>query len=94
MLTVSQAHRNLYQMAHILHRDVSIGNILINTDKAAKEGDRGILIDLDYAVRLEKLEKGPKTVVCVFSFSHRVHCSSYSFRAREGSCHVIFYKAG
>jgi serine/threonine protein kinase len=49
-----------------LHRDISIGNILINTDEGAGEGNRGILIDLDYAVRLEKLDKAPKTVVCTF----------------------------
>lgn len=55
-------------MADILHRDVSIGNILINTDTQAKEGDRGILIDLDYAVRMENLQRGPKMVVCGFSF--------------------------
>ena len=58
-------------MADILHRDVSVGNILINANKGAKEGDRGILIDLDHAVRLEKLEMGMKTVVCNFRLFSR-----------------------
>ncbi|KAF8576675.1 hypothetical protein K439DRAFT_1397152 [Ramaria rubella] len=69
---VIQAHRNLYQIAEILHRDVSIGNILINNDPQAVEGDRGILIDLDFAVRLEKLAKGPRSVGTRRFMSHNL----------------------
>ena len=44
------AHRNLHDVALILHRDISVRNILINPD--GTEGDRGILIDLDHAIRV------------------------------------------
>ncbi|KIJ37513.1 hypothetical protein M422DRAFT_33638 [Sphaerobolus stellatus SS14] len=44
------AHRNLHQIAGILHRDISIRNILI--DSHGVEGSRGILIDFDNAVRV------------------------------------------
>jgi hypothetical protein len=46
----SSAHRNLYEIAGILHRDVSVRNILINA--GGEEGDRGILIDFDHAIRV------------------------------------------
>ncbi|KAF8522008.1 hypothetical protein JB92DRAFT_2888933 [Gautieria morchelliformis] len=78
-----QAHLNLYQKANILHRDVSMGNILINTDEGAGEGNRGILIDLDYAVRLEKLDTAPKTVGTRRFMSRNLlqkkHASSHSY---------------
>ncbi|KAF8522849.1 hypothetical protein JB92DRAFT_3110422 [Gautieria morchelliformis] len=44
------AHRQLHDVAGILHRDISIGNILINP--AGAEGNRGILIDFDHAIRV------------------------------------------
>ena len=44
------AHRRLHDVAGILHRDISIRNILINPDDI--EGDRGILIDFDHAIRV------------------------------------------
>jgi len=45
------AHKNLYQVAGVLHRDISLGNLLINSNGDA--GDRGILIDFDNAVRID-----------------------------------------
>ncbi|PKB97414.1 hypothetical protein RhiirA5_433202 [Rhizophagus irregularis] len=39
-----KGHRNLYQIARILHRDISLYNILIGDD------GRGFIIDLDYAI--------------------------------------------
>jgi hypothetical protein len=35
----------------ILHRDISVRNILIN--EGGEEEDRGILIDLDHAIRVD-----------------------------------------
>jgi len=44
------AHRQLYCVAGILHRDISHSNILI--DAGASEGNRGILIDFNQAIRI------------------------------------------
>jgi len=48
--SVTTAHRNLHDVAGILHRDVSVRNILINSEGA--EGNRGILIDFDHSIRV------------------------------------------
>ena len=45
------AHRNLYEVGGILHRDIKPGNILINP--RGVEGDRGVLIDFDHAIRTD-----------------------------------------
>ncbi|KJA23465.1 hypothetical protein HYPSUDRAFT_39923 [Hypholoma sublateritium FD-334 SS-4] len=47
-------HRNLL-MKGILHRDVSVNNILIRTSANPEFPNRGILIDLDMAIRLEDM---------------------------------------
>ena len=47
-------HRNLWE-AGILHRDVSINNVLIGRSNA-EAGNRGVLIDLDMAIRLNRTE--------------------------------------
>ncbi|KAF8520515.1 hypothetical protein JB92DRAFT_3094664 [Gautieria morchelliformis] len=44
------AHQQLHDVAGILHRDISIGNILLNPRGA--EDNRGILIDFDHAIRV------------------------------------------
>ena len=49
-LSDSVAHRNVHDMAGVLHRDISVKNILINVEGV--EGDRGILIDFDHAIRV------------------------------------------
>lgn len=57
--------------ANILHRDVSAGNILLGDDD--QEGLRGILIDLDMAVRTDRdaSEVASDTVVvCVHAMFH------------------------
>ncbi|KIJ57185.1 hypothetical protein M422DRAFT_773853 [Sphaerobolus stellatus SS14] len=46
-----KAHRQLHQVAGVLHRDISPNNILLNPGGA--EGNRGILIDFDIAVRID-----------------------------------------
>ncbi|KIJ57187.1 hypothetical protein M422DRAFT_83618, partial [Sphaerobolus stellatus SS14] len=42
-----KAHRQLHQVAGILHRDISLNNILLNP--GGEQGNRGILIDFDLA---------------------------------------------
>lgn len=49
---VFQGHQHLWN-TNILHRDVSINNILIGVP-GAEEGWRGILIDLDMAIWLDR----------------------------------------
>ncbi|CAD6500902.1 BgTH12-06606 [Blumeria graminis f. sp. triticale] len=45
------AHQSLFKEARILHRDVSINNIIL-TDPAVNNGRYGLLIDLDLAISL------------------------------------------
>lgn len=55
-----KAHRSLLQDAHLLHRDISAGNIIITgTDKEPK----GLLIDLDRAMNLEKEQPAAGSIV-------------------------------
>ena len=42
-------HQDLFQQKNILHRDISIGNVLITEDD-----NEGFLIDLDHAVRVNR----------------------------------------
>lgn len=41
--------RELYEGMHILHRDISLGNIMLNADPNAPEGHRGLVLDLGFA---------------------------------------------
>ena len=41
-------HHDLFEKAGILHRDISIGNLMVD----ASEPARGVLIDLDFAVQV------------------------------------------
>ncbi|KAG6091945.1 hypothetical protein E4U30_006127 [Claviceps sp. LM220 group G6] len=50
-----EAHRSLYMDGKILHRDISINNIII-TDPAKANGKKGVLIDLDLA---KNMDEGP-----------------------------------
>ena len=51
---LSVGHRNLWN-AGILHRDVSINNVLIGKPNA-EVGNRGVLIDMDMAILLARME--------------------------------------
>jgi hypothetical protein len=44
------AHRKLHNVVGILHHDISVQNILINPEGV--EGNHGILIDSDHAIRV------------------------------------------
>ena len=47
------AHSDLYFLAKILHRDISLWNLMLKDNKTLKQPNgqchRGLLIDLDYA---------------------------------------------
>lgn len=58
-----QGHRSLYQQGKILHQDVSIDNIIIITDAAAKGDPKGIMIDLDVAMELETGPRQPRELL-------------------------------
>ncbi|TFK52713.1 hypothetical protein OE88DRAFT_1292850 [Heliocybe sulcata] len=45
-----EGHRHLYEKLQILHRDISVNNIMISVASQAEGGAKGFLIDLDYAV--------------------------------------------
>jgi hypothetical protein len=47
-----KAHRSLYLVGHILHRDISENNI-IKTDPEKADGFKGMLIDLDLAKEVD-----------------------------------------
>ncbi|SZF02676.1 unnamed protein product [Blumeria hordei] len=49
------AHRSLFMDTRILHRDVSINNIIL-TDPAVNDGLYGLLIDLDLAISLDDVK--------------------------------------
>ncbi|TFK26262.1 hypothetical protein FA15DRAFT_654438 [Coprinopsis marcescibilis] len=53
-----QGHRNLLLSAGILHRDISVNNVLLGQDNA-KDGWRGVLIDFDLAVFVKNDEYPP-----------------------------------
>ncbi|KAL8398699.1 hypothetical protein RB596_006017 [Gaeumannomyces avenae] len=61
------AHRSLLQTASVLHQDVSMGNVVI-ADNEASGTSRGILIDLDSAVRLADMPQAPGTIVATRPF--------------------------
>ncbi|KAG6098806.1 hypothetical protein E4U14_007400 [Claviceps sp. LM454 group G7] len=50
-----KAHRSLYMDSKILHRDISVNNIII-TDPSKADGYKGVLIDLDLA---QNMNEGP-----------------------------------
>ncbi|KAJ8703460.1 hypothetical protein PTI98_002082 [Pleurotus ostreatus] len=54
-----EAHQLAYDVLNILHRDISAGNILMSTQKPP----RGILIDWDHCIFMDKLTKDRETRV-------------------------------
>lgn len=50
---VFKGHRNLWTQKYILHRDISTNNVLLGQPKSLP-GSRGILIDLDMAIRIDQ----------------------------------------
>ncbi|TDL13485.1 hypothetical protein BD410DRAFT_684355, partial [Rickenella mellea] len=61
------AHRDLYENKKILHRDISLRNMLLaeSYDSIAKPYRHGLLIDLDFAIKMSdaarRLSKGLRT---------------------------------
>ncbi|OSD00262.1 hypothetical protein PYCCODRAFT_1469592 [Trametes coccinea BRFM310] len=74
------AHEQAYNIAKVLHRDVSTGNILIvpNSDRGIKRGYQGLLTDWELSTRLERYyaerprtyEMGTWPFMSVRSLSH------------------------
>ncbi|KAI0648836.1 hypothetical protein C8Q79DRAFT_1007418 [Trametes meyenii] len=66
---VSCGHRLLWEKAEILHRDVSVGNILIKDEKKMEDKFSGFLHDYDYSsmvpdpkTSLEEVEAGSESI--------------------------------
>ncbi len=59
LLTNHAAHHELYEKAGILHRDISINNLMIDSEHP----DIGVLIDLDFAVRDRDPDTGVRFVL-------------------------------
>ncbi|KAH6915700.1 hypothetical protein BKA70DRAFT_1418629 [Coprinopsis sp. MPI-PUGE-AT-0042] len=47
-------HRQLFQKVGILHRDISLTNVLLGRDGDDRPGWQGVLIDLDMAIRVDR----------------------------------------
>ncbi|KAK2803987.1 hypothetical protein FQN50_006793 [Emmonsiellopsis sp. PD_5] len=54
-----KAHRSLYQVGNILHRDISEANVII-TDPGKGDGNSGMLIDLDLAKEIGSGRSGAR----------------------------------
>jgi serine/threonine protein kinase len=54
-LTACAAHRDLFMKANILHRDISPHNLMVDPN----DHNKGVLIDLDLAVRVRGSDKKP-----------------------------------
>ncbi|KAF8588393.1 hypothetical protein K439DRAFT_1629854 [Ramaria rubella] len=63
------AHRELYFKAGIIHRDISVGNLLIN--RGGREGNRGLIIDFDHAMRADVVSRNPPQLVGTLPFISR-----------------------
>ncbi|TFK52735.1 hypothetical protein OE88DRAFT_1294286 [Heliocybe sulcata] len=44
-----KGHQHLFEKLQILHRDISVNNIMISVDPKAEGGAKGFIIDLEYA---------------------------------------------
>lgn len=56
-----KAHRSLYETGRVLHRDISINNIVI-TEEMDSDGAHGMLIDMDAAIDLTMGPSKSKTI--------------------------------
>ena len=64
------AHKRLFDSEpHIIHRDISVNNILLGREDAG-EGERGVIIDFDLAVRLLKDRPSLKADYRIVSLCH------------------------
>src|SRR5258705_8777696 len=59
MFTNHAAHHELYEKAGILHRDISINNLMIDSEHP----DIGVLIDLDFAAHDRDTDTGARFVL-------------------------------
>ncbi|KDQ30001.1 hypothetical protein PLEOSDRAFT_154719 [Pleurotus ostreatus PC15] len=96
-----EVHQLVYDKLHILHRDISAGNILISA-LDSKEARHGILIDWDHCIFMNRLSKDRPTRVnrtgtwqfmsanLTMNPATASHCI---LDDRESALHVLMYMA-
>ncbi|KDQ30030.1 hypothetical protein PLEOSDRAFT_154739 [Pleurotus ostreatus PC15] len=96
-----EAHQLVYDKLHILHRDISAGNILISA-LDSEEARHGILIDWDHCIFMNRLSKDRQTRVrrtgtwqfmsanLTMNPATASHCI---LDDRESALHVLMYMA-
>ena len=63
-LTMTEAHKGAWELAKVLHRDISVNNIMIEEfyDKTGMlQEARGVLCDWDLCKHQDQMNKGPQT---------------------------------
>ncbi|KAI9863684.1 MAG: hypothetical protein M1813_003707 [Trichoglossum hirsutum] len=88
---IIKGHRSLYQVGKILHRDVSINNVII-TDAKKEEDPRGMLIDLDLAKEMGSGPSGARhrTGTMEFMAIEVLECKPHTYRHDLESLFYVF----
>ncbi|KAG9223421.1 hypothetical protein CCMSSC00406_0007608 [Pleurotus cornucopiae] len=92
-----EVHQLVYDKLHILHRDISAGNILISA-LDSKEARHGILIDWDHCIFMNRLSKDRPTRGTWQFMSANLTMNPTKaphslFDDRESALHVLMYMA-
>lgn len=91
-----KAHRSLYMVGKILHRDISVNNIII-TDPDCANGFSGLLIDLDLAKQVGSGRSGARhqTGTVEFMAIEVLHKVAHTFRHDlESFLYVLLWICG
>lgn len=91
LMTIITAHKDAYDLG-ILHRDISIGNILIYTDRDKKP--EGLLIDWDLSAPVSRANRGPRrearTVSLPSPLARGARSLKMCLRGPANSCPLAF----